>query len=79
MNVSAIQQAIKGNVRAMEFIRDTAGYNPDLLLKEQMFEYEKEREAGAATEIEDISDVLINIYGYGAWKRYLMMGSSVCP
>ena len=79
VNVSAIQQAIKGNVRAMEFIRDTAGYNPDLLLKEQMFEYEKEREAGAATEIEDISDVLINVYGYGAWEEILNDGVVCMP
>jgi len=79
VNVSAIQQAIKGNVRAMEFIRDTAGYNPEQLLKEQMFEYEKEKEAGAATEIEDISDVLMDIHGYGAWEEILNDGVACMP
>lgn len=33
INVCAMQQAMKGNVRAMEFIRDTAGFNPELALK----------------------------------------------
>lgn len=66
INVCAMQQAMKGNVRAMEFIRDTAGFNPELALKEQMFEYEKQKEQGAAVEIEDISDVLALIHGYSA-------------
>jgi PBSX family phage terminase large subunit len=79
INVCAMQQAMKGNVRAMEFIRDTAGFNPETVLKERMFEYEKEREAGAATEIEDISDVLVNIFGYEAWGEILNDGVVCMP
>ena len=51
INVSAMQQAMKGNVRAMEFVRDTAGYNAELLLHEQEFEYKKAQESGTGTEI----------------------------
>lgn len=79
INVCAMQQAMKGNVRAMEFIRDTAGYNPETILKEQMFEYEKERAAGAAAEIEDISDILMAIHGYGAWNEILNDGVACMP
>lgn len=79
INVCAMQQAMKGNVRAMEFIRDTAGFNPELALKEQMFEYEKQKEQGAAVEIEDISDVLALIHGYSAWEEILNDGVVCMP
>ncbi len=79
INVCAMQQAMKGNVRAMEFIRDTAGYNPETILKEKMFEYEKEKDAGSAAEIEDISDVLMLIYGYEAWNAILNDGVACMP
>lgn len=79
INVCAMQQAMKGNVRAMEFIRDTAGYSPETMLKERIFEYEKEKDAGAATEIEDISEVLISIYGYEAWTDILDDGVRCMP
>lgn len=79
INVCAMQQAMKGNVRAMEFIRDTAGFNPELALKEQMFEYEKQKEQGAAVEIEDISDVLALIHGYSTWEEILNDGVVCMP
>lgn len=74
INVSAMQQAMKGNVRAMEFVRDTAGYNAELLLHEQEFEYKKSQEAGTGTEIEDVAETIISIWGYEAWEMMLADG-----
>ncbi len=74
INVSAMQQAMKGNVRAMEFVRDTAGYNAELLLHEQEFEYKKAQEAGTGTEIEDIQETIVEIWGYEAWELILADG-----
>lgn len=74
INVSAIQAASRGNVRAMEFIRDTAGQNAELILHEQEFEYKKSKEAGTGTEIEDISDIVIDIWGYDTWSVMLADG-----
>ena len=33
MNIMAVQTAMKGNVSAMAYCRDTAGYNPELQLR----------------------------------------------
>lgn len=43
VNIMAVQTAMKGNVAAMAYCRDTAGYNPELQLKEAQFEYERNR------------------------------------
>ncbi len=74
INVSAIQAASRGNVRAMEFIRDTAGQNAELILHEQEFEYKKSKEAGTGTEIEDISETVIDIWSYEWWEMILNDG-----
>lgn len=74
INVAAMKQAMKGNVRAMEFVRDTAGYNSELLLREQEFEYKKSQDAGTGTEIEDISRTVIDIWGYEWWTYLLADG-----
>lgn len=74
VNVSAIQAASRGNVRAMEYIRDTAGQNAELILHEQEFEYKKSKEAGTGTEIEDVSETVIDIWGYDWWDSMLADG-----
>jgi len=61
--VRIFQKAIAtGDVRAAEFLRDTAGYNPETNLKERQFKYEKDKERGMNQEIEDTSDVDDLIY-----------------
>lgn len=52
-----------GDVRAAEFLRDTAGYNPETRLKEQQFKYEKDKAMGLNQEIEDTSETDTLIYG----------------
>lgn len=52
-----------GDVRAAEFLRDTAGYNPETRLKEQQFKYEKDKAMGLNQEIEDTSETDALIYG----------------
>lgn len=37
-----IQKALQGNVRAAEFVRDTGGFNPDVMLRKEIFKHEKE-------------------------------------
>lgn len=62
--VRVFQKAIQtGDVRAAEFLRDTAGYNPETNLKERQFKYEKDKEKGINQEIEDTSDTDESIYG----------------
>lgn len=62
--VRVFQKAIQtGDVRAAEFLRDTAGYNPETQLKERQFKYEKDKAMGMNQEIEDTSDVDALIYG----------------
>lgn len=41
VSVAMLQKAIKGNVKAAEFIRDAAGMNPELTLKQEMFKHQK--------------------------------------
>lgn len=67
---SMIVRAQQGNVRAAEFIRDTIGESPaekmhakDNRLKREEFEYQKERDAGATNEIEDLDELEADIYG----------------
>lgn len=74
VNIMAVQQSLKGNVRAMEFVRDTSGYSPELQLKEEQFNYEKERKSGQGVEIEDISSIVTKIWGYDSWMRLLNDG-----
>lgn len=52
-----------GDVRAAEFLRDTAGYNPETRLKEQQFKYEKDKAMGLNQETEDTSETDALIYG----------------
>lgn len=62
--VRIFQKAIAtGDVRAAEFLRDTAGYNPETNLKERQFKYEKDKAMGMNQEIEDTSEVDNLIYG----------------
>ncbi len=62
--VRVFQKAMQtGDVRAAEFLRDTAGYNPETNLKERQFKYEKDKANGMNQEIEDTSDVDELIYG----------------
>mgnify|MGYP000658408961 FL=1 len=62
--VRMFQKAVvSGDVRAAEFLRDTAGYNPETNLKERQFKYEKDKANGMNQEIEDTSDVDDLIYG----------------
>lgn len=62
--VRIFQKAIAtGDVRAAEFLRDTAGYNPETSLKERQFKYEKDKAMGMNQEIEDTSEVDNLIYG----------------
>lgn len=62
--VRVFQKAMAtGDVRAAEFLRDTAGYNPETKLKEQQFKFEKDKAMGMNQEIEDTSDVDDLIYG----------------
>ena len=62
--VRVFQKAMQtGDVRAAEFLRDTAGYNPETNQKERQFKYEKDKANGMNQEIEDTSDVDDLIYG----------------
>lgn len=65
---------MEGNVKAAEFLRDTAGQNDakneDRKLKKQQFshrvdefEYRKEKDAGISQEIEDMDEIEGEIYG----------------
>lgn len=65
-----ISKALQGNVHAAEFIRDTIGESPaekmhakDIRLKRDESEYQKERDAGATNEIEDLDELEADIYG----------------
>ena len=61
--VSMWKEALKGNVRAAEFLRDTAGENASHKQHVEEFEYKKEKDAGFAFEIEDLDDIEEEIYG----------------
>lgn len=72
--VSMLTEAQHGNVRAAEFLRDTAGRNydrnRDYKLRQKAearaadeFEYRKQKEAGIEYEIEDLSDIEEAVYG----------------
>lgn len=77
INIMAIQTAMKGNVAAMSYCRDTAGFNPELQLREAQFEYEKKQRSGEGAEIEDISDIIEKIWGYEYWLRIMNDGVPV--
>lgn len=77
VNIMAVQTAMKGNVSAMAYCRDTAGFNPELQLREAQFEYEKEQKSGEGVEIEDVSDIVEKIWGYDQWISMLNDGVPV--
>lgn len=77
VNIMAVQTAMKGNVSAMAYCRDTAGYNPELQLREAQFEYDKKQKSGEGVEIEDVSDVIEKIWGYEQWLNMLNDGIPV--
>lgn len=77
VNIMAVQTAMKGNVAAMAYCRDTAGYNPELQLKEAQFEYEKKQKSGEGVEIEDVSEIIEKIWGYERWLSMLNDGIPV--
>ena len=77
VNIMAVQTAMKGNVSAMAYCRDTAGYNPELQLREAQFEYDKKQKSGEGVEIEDISDIVEQIWGYDQWLSILNDGIPV--
>lgn len=71
--VSMWREAVGGNVKAAEFIRDTACQNEEknadrrhkqkeMRLRQEEFEYRKERDAGISQEIEDMDDIEGDIY-----------------
>ena len=74
VNIMAVQTAMKGNVSAMAYCRDTAGFNPELQLREAQFEYEKKQKSGEGVEIEDVSDIVEKIWGYDQWISMLNDG-----
>ena len=41
VSVSMLKKAIGGNVKAAEFVRDTAGMNPETMLKQETFKHQK--------------------------------------
>lgn len=49
-------KAMSGDVRAAEFVRDTAGYNPRQNLEEKRFEAEQEANAGGTDVVSDWID-----------------------
>lgn len=68
--VAMVNQAMKGNVRAATFLRDTLGESPEMQMhKEEMklrreeFEYKKAKDAGETEEVEDLDAVEADIYG----------------
>ncbi|MGN0398792.1 MAG: hypothetical protein ACI4EO_01575 [Blautia sp.] len=63
MLVSMWREAMDGNVRAAEFMRDTAGQKQENVQAQKEFEYKKERDAGISQEIEDLDDIEEEIYG----------------
>lgn len=75
--VAQMLKAMKGDSRAAQFLRDTAGFNPSFQLQEQQFEFERDRRNGTGIEIEDISDVVSTIWGYGTWTKILQDGIAV--
>lgn len=77
INIMAVQTAMKGNVSAMAYCRDTAGYNPELQLREAQFEYDKKQKSGEGVEIEDVSDIIEKIWGYDQWIGMLNDGIPV--
>lgn len=77
VNIMAVQTAMKGNVSAMAYCRDTAGFNPELQLREAQFEYEKKQKSGEGVEIEDVSDIVEKIWGYDQWISMLNDGVPV--
>ena len=77
VNIMAVQTAMKGNVAAMAYCRDTAGYNPELQLKEAQFDYEKKQKSGEGVEIEDVSEIIEKIWGYEQWNSMLNDGIPV--
>lgn len=60
--ISMWREAVQGNVRAAEFLRSTSGQDPDNVLRNKMFKYQKEKESGDNIELEDLSATDSEIY-----------------
>lgn len=50
---TVFMKAMNGDVRAAEFVRDTAGYNPKIRLEEKRFEAEQEESGGGTDVVSD--------------------------
>lgn len=50
---AVFMKAMNGDVRAAEFVRDTAGYNPKIRLEEKRFEAEQEASGGGTDVVSD--------------------------
>lgn len=72
--IAQINKALKGDTKAAQFLRDSAGFNPSFMLQEQQFTFEREQRSGSGVEIEDISHVVCDIWGYETWSNMLRDG-----
>lgn len=61
--ISVFKEAMSGDIRAAEFLRDTIGENQEHVMRREEFEYKKERDAGISQEIEDLDEIEEEIYG----------------
>lgn len=71
--VAMLQQALDGNVKAAQFLRELAGEDPkqemqkkELKLKQDEFKYKKEQDAKAAAESDmsgSLADAILEAYG----------------
>lgn len=75
--VGQLKKAMKGDSMAAKFLRDTAGFNPIFQLSEKQFQADQEQRNGNGIEIEDISAVIMDIWGYELWESMLGDGVAV--
>lgn len=75
--VGQLRQAMRGDSAAARFLRDTAGMDPAYQLSERQFQAEQEQRNGTGLEIEDISAVIMDIWGYELWEAMLGDGVAV--
>ncbi|MDO4648571.1 MAG: hypothetical protein Q4B26_07960 [Eubacteriales bacterium] len=54
--IGAVTQAMKGNIQAATFIRDTIGENPNLELRERELEMQQAQEEGGSSLADAIED-----------------------
>lgn len=58
---AVFMKAMNGDVRAAEFVRDTAGYNPKIRLEEKRFEAEQEAGSGGTDVVKDWIDSIPDV------------------